>query len=663
MGVPRRAALAAGLLAGALVTTAPAEAATRRGPSLKAFRTCTNLVDVARAAATERPVPFRGPVNWTGSDVITPRAEYAKPDPNRPIALPGIAVATSAPVSAESGKATADASTVASSGTNVQEAGIDEPDLVKAVGGRLFVVAGSTLWALDATGDTPRVLGKLDLAGKTGTLLIEGDRALLLTPREPRALPIAMPFDGIRAAAADPAPTRLTELDIADPAAMRILRTVDVPGDLVSARLTDGTVRVVLNSSAALGGGPAGVPEPQARQGTAKGLTARAARRLRLASFVPRTKLASRVTGKTYDRQLVGCADVRSPSEPFGTDLLTILTIDLRKGLFNIDRDAVLGSAQTVYASPTGLYVAGTDAADATSPDDAARRPTTSIFRFSITSRDETTFASSGTVPGYVLGQYSMSEHAGALRVATTREPGWFPDAAADPSESFVTVLEEDGRTLAQTGQVGGLGKSERIYAARFIGDVGYLVTFRQVDPLYTLDLSDPRAPRVAGELKITGYSAYLHPVGDDLLLGIGREATEQGRATGAAVSLFDVADPTAPKIVARKALDPNSSTAVEFDPHAFLFWAPTRLAVVPSQSPGDWRTTVGSIGAANGLRIDRAGIADVGTVRHGPEWDHPMVKRTVVVGSRVVTLSDLGVQASGLDDLAPRGYLPWIGS
>ena len=92
-------------------------------------------------------------------------------------------------------------------------------------------------------------------------------------------------------------------------------------------------------------------------------------------------------------------------------------------------------------------------------------------------------------------------------------------------------------------GRVGGLGRGERVYAVRFVDDVGYVVTFRQVDPLYTLDLSNAERPRVLGELKIAGYSSYLHPIGDDLLLGIGQDATEQGRTLGTQLSLFDVSD------------------------------------------------------------------------------------------------------------------------
>ena len=119
-------------------------------------------------------------------------------------------------------------------------------------------------------------------------------------------------------------------------------------------------------------------------------------------------------------------------------------------------------------------------------------------------------------------------------------------------SQSTVTVLQQNANRLERVGSVTGLGKGERIYAVRFMGDKGYVVTFRQIDPLYTLDLSDPTAPKVVGELKIPGYSAYLHPVGENRLLGIGRE--------GASVqaSLFDVSNMAAPQRLAQLELRPG---------------------------------------------------------------------------------------------------------
>ena len=146
-----------------------------------------------------------------------------------------------------------------------------------------------------------------------------------------------------------------------------------------------------------------------------------------------------------------------------------------------------------------------------------------------------------------MLSQWSMSEHEGVLRVASTTSPPWTQGGAAGESESFVTTLAAAGDRLVEVGRVGGIGRGEQIYAVRFIGDAGYVVTFRQVDPLYTLDLSDAAEPRVVGELKIPGYSAYLHPVGDGLLLGIGQDANSDGITSGVQASLFDVSDPAAP--------------------------------------------------------------------------------------------------------------------
>src|SRR5690606_12863950 len=107
-------------------------------------------------------------------------------------------------------------------------------------------------------------------------------------------------------------------------------------------------------------------------------------------------------------------------------------------------------------------------------------------------------------------------EQDGRLRAATTKGVPWSGD---EQSESMITVLEQQGDALAAVGQVGDMGKGERIYSVRYAGDVAYVVTFRQVDPFYTVDLSDPAAPKVVGELKIPGYSSYLHPIGDGLVI------------------------------------------------------------------------------------------------------------------------------------------------
>ena len=151
-------------------------------------------------------------------------------------------------------------------------------------------------------------------------------------------------------------------------------------------------------------------------------------------------------------------------------------------------------------------------------------------------------------------------------------------------SQSYVTVLQPSSGVLAPVGQVSGLGQGEQITSVRFIGDVGYVVTFHQVDPLYTVDLSTPTAPKVVGQLDLAGYSAYLHPVGDGLLLGVGTDVSADNEPSGSQLELFDVSNPAAPKLLAKTLLGSGSSTQVTSDHHAFLYWAPTNLAVLPIQ-------------------------------------------------------------------------------
>jgi uncharacterized secreted protein with C-terminal beta-propeller domain len=194
-----------------------------------------------------------------------------------------------------------------------------------------------------------------------------------------------------------------------------------------------------------------------------------------------------------------------------------------------------------------------------------------------------------------------------------------------------------------EAGRVGGLGKGERVYSVRFAGDVAYVVTFRQVDPLYTVDLSDADRPRVLGELKIEGYSSYLHPIGDGLLIGIGQDATEQGRPTGTQLSLFDVSDLRHPKRLHRAALGSGWSEA-ESDHHAFLYWPRTGLVVVPF------------VQQAAGFRVSRTrGVEAVARIVHNAP--SATIRRSLVVGDSVFTVSDAGVKSSTLATLADEGW------
>jgi uncharacterized secreted protein with C-terminal beta-propeller domain len=171
---------------------------------------------------------------------------------------------------------------------------------------------------------------------------------------------------------------------------------------------------------------------------------------------------------------------------------------------------------------------------------------------------------------------------------------------------SAVTVLQLRAGRLVRVGHVGGLGAGETIRAVRFAGPAGYVVTFRQTDPLYTLDLSDPTHPVVAGQLKLLGYSAYLHPLGDGLLLGVGQDASADGAVQGVLVSLFDVADPAHPRLVDRVTV-PGSWAGTEVDPHAFAYAGD--LALVPlGTGMLAVRVEQDRLGTPSVLQLDRTG-------------------------------------------------------
>jgi hypothetical protein len=493
--------------------------------------------------------------------------------------------------------------------TNVQEAGIDEPDIVKTDGERVFAIAGGKLHAVDVTGGAPRLLDTLAVGGEESW-----DHQLFL--RDHRILLLWSAWQDHRDV------TVLAEVDATDPGAMRVARTYAVDGYLLDARMTGTTARVALRST----------PGPVH-------LRREAAMRQRARRWLPKAVLRDRMAGTRTTGRAVGCRAVRRARTFSGLDLVTVVTVDFAGELDVTDTDALMTDAETVYASAGGLYLATAPWLEPTS---------TTIHRFDTTDPIATSYAGSGVVHGTLLNQFSLSEHDGVLRVAST-----------GGRQSFVTTLRRDPATggLTEVGRIGGLGLDERIYAVRFIEDVGYVVTFRETDPLYTLDLSDPATPRVVGELKIEGYSAYLHPIGDGKLIGVGQDATRQGRRLGTQVSLFDVSDLAAPRRLARLRLGDDASSEVEWDHHAFLWWPETSLAVVPVWRWDEDREASDS--AAVGLRVAPDAIAEVGRAEHpGRDWDAE-VRRSLVAGGMLYTLSSGGLMASTLDTLDARAWLP----
>lgn len=565
------------------------------------------------------------------------------------------------------------------SSTNVQEEGIDEADLVKTDGRRLVTVARNHLRVLDTSDAQPTLVGSVKLPGQwwNHQLLLHGDRVIVLAntmelidgsgslgsgPDSPPSL--SMPAYPQSQSAV------LAEVDISDPTVPQITSTLSVDGSQVSARSIGSTARVVIQSN------PLNMGFVSAQDSSGETAATQTNRSIiensTLENWLPSYTLDDQRPGGDRDAKgrLSACDRVSRPSSFSGFGTLSVLTIDLGAPLGTGSAVSVLTSGQNVYASKEHLFVATNRYSEMLTPADETggySKPTTEVHAFSITGSAPARYLASGQVKGTLLNQFSMSEHEGYLRVATTLSPVFtsapmplvdepVSGVSAGVSESMVSVLAFDEGRLAQVGQVAGLGRTEQIYAVRFIGDRGYVVTFRQTDPLYVLDLSDPKAPAVSGELKIPGYSAYLHPVGDGLLLGLGQDATEQGRVQGTQLSLFDVGDPARPTRLHHLTL-PEASSQAEYDHHAFLYWPATGLTVVPLATYASPQF-VGAIAAS----VDRsAGIIEKGRVSQPTTspWEGN-IQRSLVIGERLYLVSEVGVLAVDQSSLATTEWIAY---
>ena len=531
--------------------------------------------------------------------------------------------------------------------TNVQEVGVDEPDLVKTDGRRILAIAQNRLHLVLITDDGPLLVDTLELPQDTWVqdMLFDGDRVLLLAggsggPGTPiAAARSTLPNQGWWQISV------LMQVDIEDGTDMAITRKLSLDGYQLSARVVDGVARVVVQS------GPTGLvfeyPEGGGLRSErdAERANQRIIEESTIENWLPYYVLEDG-RGRTLDEgTLVDCNNTYHPTDFSGLNMLNVVTIDLAgDGLSSPDAVSVLADGQIVYASTDSLYVATTrwipwfrlEAAASAGESIDVPEVSTGVHKFDITDPSTTTYVASGEVPGSVLNQYSLSEHDGMLRIATTKESLWWQERQV--SSSSLYVLEPNGGELEIIGQIDDLGRGERIFAVRYLGDLATVVTFRQTDPLYTIDLADPTNPTLLGELKINGYSAYLHPIGDDLLIGVGQDATNEGRILGTQVSLFDISDRANPIRVDQWTLRGGYSDT-EWDARAFLYWNPTELAVIPVNSWG-WNEDQGRDEAffgAVGLRIADGTITEIGRISHqnpryvrecwSPEGEEPTVE------------------------------------
>jgi uncharacterized secreted protein with C-terminal beta-propeller domain len=515
--------------------------------------------------------------------------------------------------SASSGAAAAPSSMPATpdySGTNVHELGVDEPDIVKTDGSRIVAVTHNVLHVVDvASGSLTGEVALPDHPGAQAELLLHGDRALVLFPST--GIPTAWP--DMLSSTSD-----ILLVDLSD-GRPQLTGTLTVDGTLIDARQVGGQATLVVRSS----------PRVDAEDPAAVDSAT-------ISDWLPRYRLSvgGRMTSGSVD-----CRQVSRSLHYSGLTMLTVYSLDLDAPSLSIGHPAtVVADGGVVYGTGSSLYVASDDRWMVTSAN-------TQIYEFDVSRAGRPVFEASGEVPGVLLNQYSMSEYDSKLRVVTTDVAPVVNSQWSATSESVLHVLQQRGDALSEIGRLDGLGKGERVYSVRFAGPTAYVVTFRQTDPLYVVDISDPANPAAVGELQLTGYSAYLHPIGDGRLIGVGQGANVRGQVLGTQVSLFDVSDPARPNLIARYQLNGGQSEA-EVDPHAFLFWPKTGLVLIPVTP--NWN-------GALALTIDGTGIHQLGRVGPGRQ-----IRRSLVVGDTVWTVTDSGLGANQVTTLAVEGWIPF---
>ena len=578
--------------------------------------------------------------------------------------------------------AMADAVNAESTGTNTQVEGVDEADLVKTDGthlylitqNRLAVVRGATaagqsleLVSLLPFGDDGFVPSELHLYGHFLVVIGMSYNYDFLADPAPASDTGTASATALWCYPRTPtASTVIRVYDVTNPAAVSLVRTLDVEGSHLTSRRLGQYLYVLTRSYPSL----AAVDSTTSR--------------------VPGTGLVPRVRDSLSRKGLRPLLPPEISALPgcYEASYLVVAALDLGRATGAFTAQAFLGAGNVVYASQNNLYVAVSswlwrpmllmDADRSLVGDPAAE--TVTLYRFAL-GGTRVQYAARGEVPGRVLNSFCMDERQGVFRIATTTYPTVWTEAA---QSSGVYTLNLD---LQRLGALDGLAPGERIYAARFLEDRCYLVTFKTIDPLFVIDLADPAALRLLGELKIPGYSSYLHPFDATHLIGLGKDVSlvrtpwsgDEGVALeqGLKVSLFDVSDVARPVELQAEHIGARGSDSEALrDHHAFLYNAARGLLAFPCTvrefvdppEPADpwwWGDFVFQGVLAYNVSLAR-GFQRLGAVTHVAEdtvdaWDAPWdrcVRRAVLLGEALHTVSAGMIKAHDAATLAELSVL-----
>lgn len=499
------------------------------------------------------------------------------------------------------------------SGTTLQEAGVDEADLIKSDGAYVFSLEPA------GAGDVRRDLLRRQAlnASATDAALLPVDSLKIPFSADVRANGLYLDSErrqlvalaqgvsawGIYDAWFAPQSwgqgvTEVVLVDSASSTQMKTRRTLRISAQLIGSRRIGSSLYLVLRSYPQLPG--LDPMWPTSKTATNQALLDA----LQASQLLPTLSIDGAAAQALVE---ASACFTQENNAVQSADIITVVAIDLAATTHRHAARCFTGGSEAFYLSDQSLYLATSRSAYSYSGvfPVYAGQTSTDIHKFSLNGLD-IAYRGSGNVSGH-LGfdqnrkSFRMSEYQGALRVITqtaARWSGWITPLAGGPgtppvslsdastfmdSPAHLTLLRESAGALTVLSQLPNaarpapLGKAgEQLYASRFIGSRGYLVTYRLTDPLYVLDLSNPADPKVAGELQVSGYSDYLFPLSDTLLLGVGKEAIADGGAgdgrfawyQGVKLSLIDVSDPTQPREAARSIVGRRGTDATVLHQH-----------------------------------------------------------------------------------------------
>ena len=498
------------------------------------------------------------------------------------------------------------------SSTNVQEAGVDEADMVKTNGDYLFVVTDSDVRIVSAKpADSMKEVSRVKAGGWIDSIYLYDDTLVVLyrpsnggdepiVYRDAENIGVGMPYWIPYQEKAG-----ILMVDVGNPASPETIKDIQVDGYLVASRITGGNLHVVTQFMPDLPPLEIWYDGSEEDKETVTEANNQVLESLTIDDFVP-SYTVNDANGAVADNgRAVATQDFIRPDEESGGTLVTIITIDMADPAADFTSTGFIADVHNVYASTESLYLVSTlyNYEDVEQPVDVGngfvaewRDPTfeTQIYKFNL--GDTVAYAAEGKVDGEILNQFSLGEYEGVLRIATTTGATW-----DGTSKNHVFCLENNGGKLDVIGSIKDLAPGERLYSARFMGDKGFLVTFIQVDPLFTLDLSDPENPKVLGELEMPGFSTYLHPLNDNYLLSIGEDTKLEGdlvKIGGLQLSIYDISDFANPTLLhTEKIGDSGTYSEALYNHKAVTFWPEKNLMALPvnlteiknPDDPEDW--------------------------------------------------------------------------